>query len=237
MIAAIIPFKNATRAKSRLASLLQGPERAGLVHAMLGDVLDALAGARHIDQTFIVAENDEVAEAAAAQGATVIREIANRGYNAAVATAVNSLTEDGEASVVVVPCDIPMVTAAELDALARPAAGKLVRAAPARDGVGTNGLFLSPAKVMESRFGPDSARRHRREALAAGVAYEELRRPGLGFDIDVPSDLADFCALSPPTRTSAFLRGLSFPERLSTSSGRSAVDEMAMARHAARIPE
>ena len=216
MIAAIIPFKNSMRAKGRLAPLLQGSERAGLVHAMLRDVLDALAGARHIEQTFIVAENDEVADAAAAGGATIIREIANRGYNAAVTTAVKSLADDSEASVVILPSDIPMVTAAELEALARPAAGKLVRAAPARDGVGTNGLFLSPATVMESRFGRNSARRHRQASLAAGVAYDELRRPGLEFDIDLPADLVDFCALSPPTRTSAFLRDLSFPERLRT---------------------
>jgi 2-phospho-L-lactate guanylyltransferase len=207
MVAALIPVKNTSRAKQRLAPVLTTTERAGLARAMLRDVLHAVTHARAIDQIFVVAENDEVADICAEYDVSILQEPANRGYNHAVAAGVSALSPfQGDLSAVILPSDIPLLTAWEVDRLAAGAQGRLVRVAPSRDGMGTNGLFLSPANAIPSHFGIDSARRHHSVARQHGIPSESVALPGLSFDIDTPKDLQDFRALRSDTIAGCFLR-------------------------------
>ena len=46
-------------------------------------------------------------------------------------------------------------------------------------------------------YGPGSFRRHLAGARAAGLAVRVVRDPLLGFDVDLPSDLAALTAIAP----------------------------------------
>ncbi len=203
-VVAVVPVKDLAQAKRRLDPVLSATERVGLVRAMLADVLAAFTRTRGLASVHVVTRDAEVAEIARAHGAAVIPEAENRGYDAAVARAVAHLAGQATA-ILAVPGDVPLVRADELEALARPVAGPLVRLAPSRDGDGSNGLLLCPPGVITTRYGPGSAARHRRAAAEAGVVCEELALPGLAFDIDTPQDLADFCATASRTGSRAFL--------------------------------
>ena len=219
MIVAVVPVSDLALAKQRLAPVLPEVERAGLTRAMLIDVLSALARASGIDRVHVVARDPEILETARTYGAALIPEAENRGHNEAVAMAVTHLAGRDLTAILAVPADVPMIQPSEIEALARPVLGPLVRLAPARDGDGTNGLLLSPPGVIATHYGPGSAARHRRAANDAGVPCEELHLPGIGLDLDTPRDLAEFCAIPSDTRSHAYLEEKGIVERLLEASG------------------
>ncbi len=196
-IAAIVPVKDFDRAKRRLAPVLSDAAREELVRAMLEDVLAALAAARRIEAVFVVGHD----AALDGFGVPVIREAANRGYNEAVAVALADRRIGGLPAVALVPGDLPLATADEIDRLAAPIEAPGLRIVPARDGQGTNGLLMAPPGVIATRFGPGSFERHR----AALERVEVLDAPGLAFDIDTPQDLNDLCRETGDGRTQAVL--------------------------------
>ncbi|MDF1747922.1 MAG: 2-phospho-L-lactate guanylyltransferase [Alphaproteobacteria bacterium] len=206
MVMALIPVKNTCRAKRRLSSVLAKVERAGLARAMLHDVLGAVTSAHSISRVYVVAENDEVADICADFDVPILQEVANRGYNHAVAAGINALASYGSIPTIILPSDVPLLKYWEVDRLAAVSDGRLVRIAPSRDGTGTNGLFLSPPNVMPSYFGINSAKHHRAAALQEGIPFECLHLPGLSFDIDTPKDLQDLRALRSDTAAGCFLR-------------------------------
>jgi 2-phospho-L-lactate guanylyltransferase len=116
--------------------------------------------------------------------------------------------------VIVVPADLPHVTAAWLDVAARLCSERAMVLVPAsRDG-GTNLLACAPPDLVETRFGPGSFQRHLREAASAGV---EARLPSLGrldLDLDCPDDIRAFLDLPTTTRTRRVLIDLDLRTRL-----------------------
>ena len=206
MIVAVVPLKNLTLAKSRLAPLLSDDERRQLVEAMLRDVLGALAGARGLAEIFIVSDGEGMAP----HDHEVILEPENRGYDEAVATAFADRRVSRADAVLVLPGDLPMARSVDIDEFIGTdkgaATGSSVRVAPARDGDGTNALLISPPGLMRTRFGPGSFERHKRAAEQVASTVEIVTSAGLAFDIDTPQDLLEFCACDGDTHTHAFLR-------------------------------
>jgi 2-phospho-L-lactate guanylyltransferase len=98
----------------------------------------------------------------------------------------------------VVPVDLPGVSAAALDALVnaaeearREAPGRpAVVVVPDRHGTGTNALMLVPPDAIPFRFGEGSRDAHAAAARAAGASYVELDGP-LDFDLDTAADLLE----------------------------------------------
>ncbi len=202
----IVPIKDLSHAKQRLSGVLSPLSRAGLVMAMLQDLLSA---ASTVDgcRIWLIASDDVILDIGRSFGAHVIREPKSRGYNEAVAHALATVTT--EKPVAVLPGDLPLATSSEIAALT----GSLdntptIRIAGARDGCGTNGLFLSQPGLLSPAFGTDSFSRHTRASRAIGVQPEHVRAPGLAFDIDTPTDLVDFVEASTGGATGRFLSGL-----------------------------
>jgi 2-phospho-L-lactate guanylyltransferase len=218
MIGVVVPVADLTDAKKRLAPALSHRERAGLMSAMLIDVLIAFAQTNGIGPVYVVAHDCAILKIARAYGAVLIPEPENRGYNEAVAMAVAHLADRDLSGILVIPADVPLVHPPELESLARPVSGPLVRLAPAKDGDGSNGLLLSPPEVIATQYGPGSAARHRQAAKEIGVPCEELYLPGLSFDIDTPQDLTDFCAIPSDSKSRAFLEERGIVMRLQDSS-------------------
>lgn len=205
-LVAIVPLKDLRQAKQRLVPLLSAGERSQLARAMAEDVLAALVAARGLADVVLVAHGRMAAAIARRFGARLLPEIAPCGTNEAVALAMRTLSGATARGMLVVVADVPLISTSDVEAVlaahgARPAA-TLVPAV--KDG-GTNGLACSPADLIRPLFGLHSFSRHCRAVLAAGLQPRVVPLPGWGRDIDLPEDLADFCATPSATRTYAFL--------------------------------
>lgn len=186
---AIVPVKALDAAKSRLADVLSPAARRRLVLAMLRDVLGALSGVAQIARTIVVTVDEDVAMAAAAAGAQVIREPEPTSLNGALRTGLHYSHSQPDVRCLILPADVPLVTPDEIVALLAGDPRHRVVIAPSGDGGGTNALVLMDHDVMGPCFGPDSFQRHLELATALQLEPRVVRLPGLGFDVDTPADL------------------------------------------------
>jgi coenzyme F420-0:L-glutamate ligase/coenzyme F420-1:gamma-L-glutamate ligase len=186
---AVVPAKEFTAAKQRLADALPAATRAALARAMLEDVLSALTEAP-VDRIVVVTPDAEVATVAERWGATIIRETEGQGHTAAVARGAALVREWGGTVLLTVPGDLPCLTADEvrriLDACGTAPAAVFV---PSRSGLGTNAACLAPPDAVPLRFGEPSFADHLATARARGIEPVVLHLPGAGLDIDRPEDV------------------------------------------------
>ena len=67
--------------------------------------------------------------------------------------------------------------------------------------------------VVRPEFGEDSFAVHVQSAKRSGVDLNILRLPGLGFDVDWPSDLIKLAAMPGESRTQQFVANLELTDR------------------------
>ena len=107
--------------------------------------------------------------------------------------------------------DVPLIEAADIDALVR-AMWQLAPAAvavPSLDGTGTNALALADARLLAPAFGPESLARHRQAAAARDLRWAEITQARVALDIDTPADLLRLCAtVRPDSATGRCIAGL-----------------------------
>ncbi len=206
MTSVIIPVKHLASAKTRLSPALTAQNRAGLVLAMLEDVLRA-AGGTGGHAVRVVSGDTRVLDVARRFGAGTVHEDRPGGYNAAVRLGLAEVASAG--AVAILPGDVPAASARELERLFAPSpTDPCVRLVPAHDRRGTNGLFMTSADLLRPAFGPGSFAAHRAAAAKAGLHTQVLDLSGLARDIDEPADLAAFQAGRLPGATSRFLAGI-----------------------------
>lgn len=228
---ALVPVKVLGEAKQRLNVAL-GPDRRGLILAMLEDVLCALADSSRIEQTAVVTADADVAGAAARLGVLVIDEIESRGMNAAIKLAIEQIHRLGGSRVVVLPADIPLATGEELDRLmqlqeAEEGAGGngVIGITPSADGRGTNLLCLETSSDFETCYGLSSYSLHLERALQSSRRPVTLASTALSLDIDSPADLQAFiqtCLAEPSfqaTQTWKFLQAAGLLESFGKTEG------------------
>lgn len=188
---AVVPVKARVECKSRLAGRLGDEARLALVRRMLEQVLGALGTAPSIDRIAVVSpERDTVPPEIPLLGD------AGRGLNEALQDAARTLAGEGAGELVVLPADLPLVTAGDIEALVREGRRSGFAIASDAPGSGTNALYLGPATGFRFRFGPGSRRRHVAEALRLGLRPAIVRARGLEFDVDSIDDLARLEALA-----------------------------------------
>jgi len=188
---AALPVKGFAGAKQRLAAALSPAQRQALAAAMLEDVLAALAAAP-LAGIVVNTLDPDAAALARAWGAEVISADAATGHTGAVVAMARHLEANGRAAMLVLPGDIPRVSAAEIAALcaaAGPAPSFTI--APARDELGSNGVLLAPPGAVPLRFGDNSFFPHLAAARLAGITPKVVPLAGFGLDIDTPEDLAE----------------------------------------------
>src|ERR1700685_4719271 len=181
---ALIAIKERLRCKTRLAEALAPPARVQLVRSMLAAVLSAAGGARTVRHILVVRpERDSVP--------AQIPLLADSGecLTSALTQAHRVLREFGCREVVMLPADLPTITAAEIDALVHAGRRGGFAIAPDAAGVGTNALCLVSATPFRFQFGLGSQRLHLEEAQHTGLSAQVVRLPGLEFDVDSPADL------------------------------------------------
>ena len=118
-IAAIIPVGTLEGAKTRLADTLDAEERHDLVEDLLArTVASALAVAR-LDDVLVISPDPEVLTKSAEIGARTLRQ-RTKGLNAGLAEARADVIAGGAEAILVLPIDLPFVTAEAVSALLEP---------------------------------------------------------------------------------------------------------------------
>src|SRR3974377_43375 len=141
----LIPVKNLSNAKQRLAALPDQPTRTAFAQAMLLDVLDAIRAWPNRPPVALVTSDDFASDCARRFGFEVIRDHANRGETEAIDMASEICAESGASNSLVLPADIPLVQPAELEKILRGAPSEGSVLVPSADGRGTNAAWRSPA--------------------------------------------------------------------------------------------
>jgi 2-phospho-L-lactate guanylyltransferase len=200
---ALVPIRGLETAKTRLGENLDPEERVELVTRLLRQTLIATRDARRVDGTIVVTMDPAAAGIAKELHAVGLVERAP-GLNEAIEAARSVALARGATAVLVLPADLPSVSAAVVDeVLARASTpidapgidapdvpAGLVALVPDRHGHGTNALAVSPPDAIAPAFGGESRVAHEGAAAAAGVRYVELDGP-LSLDLDTPADLLD----------------------------------------------
>jgi len=196
----LVPIKNTSTAKQRLAAVLDQISRTRLAQAMLYDVLSTLHHWNGHPPVGVVTSDPYAIQLATDYKFEIIPDPNNPGETGAIEMATRLCVGRGEESTLVIPGDIPLIQAWELEEILRRAPKTGTVLVPAGDGRGTNAAFRRPADLFPLRFGNDSFKPHRAAAEATAKPCVVLELPGIAIDVDNPEDLQQLLALPGNTR-------------------------------------
>ena len=202
----IIPAKPYQESKSRLAPVLTESQRETLNRWLLRRTLSLAR--QVVGHVIVVSRDPDIIAHAETRGAWGLPE-ASSSLNPALTQAASFAMDHGATGILVLPTDLPQLTAADLETILSLASIKragwkspphlaglkpalhsapLVVIAPCRHGTGTNALLVRPPGLIPFRFGPDSFAAHSAAARAAGVEPIIYRTATIAFDLDTPQD-------------------------------------------------
>jgi 2-phospho-L-lactate guanylyltransferase len=202
----LVPVKNLSSAKQRLASVLGQPARTALAQAMLHDVLETLHRWKARPPVALVTSDPFADHLAKRYQFEIIPDPSNPGETGAIEMATQLCVKRGVQFTLVIPADIPLIQPWEFDEIMKhaPTAGSVL--VPAGDGRGTNAALRRPANLFPLRFGNDSFKPHHAAAQATGNPCLVLKLPGIAVDVDNPEDLPRLMAMPGDTRAQRLLR-------------------------------
>ncbi len=184
---ALIAIKERSRCKTRLSEAL-APEARAPPRALdaRGGAFSRRGDAQTVRQIIVVSpERDSVSAEIPVLADT------GEGLNSALTQAHRVLRDFGSREVVILPADLPTLTAADIDALVRAGRSGGFAIAPDTAGTGTNALCLVSAAAFSFPVRPrqpgDCTCRKR---SVRGLRPQMVHLPGLEFDVDSPADLA-----------------------------------------------
>jgi 2-phospho-L-lactate guanylyltransferase len=186
----LIPVKDLSRAKQRLAALMTQEERTYLAGMMLETTFAAAARVRNADRIALVTLYPPAISLAQKYGIEVISETEQVSESASVDFGSKKVKEAGAKSVLRLPIDLPLISTEDIEKILEHDTHQPgVVIVPSRDGTGTNALLRCPPDLFPSHFGPGSFARHLDEAEQMKVDYQIVRLPHIELDIDDPEDL------------------------------------------------
>ena len=208
----LVPVKKLANAKQRLAPVADQLARTELAQAMLFDMLETLGTWEKRPEIALVTSDPFALDLARQFKLQVIADNANRGETDAIEMATRICESRGVQSTLVIPGDIPLMQASELEAIlqARPAEGSVL--VPSADGRGTNAAWRRPAGLFPLRFGNDSFKPHLAAARATQKPCIVLSLPGIALDVDNPADLVQLAAAPGQTRAQRLVRQWNSPD-------------------------
>ncbi|MGC1644872.1 MAG: 2-phospho-L-lactate guanylyltransferase [Candidatus Sulfotelmatobacter sp.] len=202
----LVPIKNTSSAKQRLAAVLDQPSRTALAQAMIYDVLTALHNWNTRPPVAVVTSDPYAVTLAKEYGFEVIPDPDNPGETGAIEMATRVCVERGVDSTLVIPADIPLIEVWELEEILKHAPTEGSVLVPAADGRGTNAAFRRPANLFPLRFGNDSFKPHHAAAQATGKPCVVLNFAGIALDVDNPEDLQRLISVPGETRAQRLAR-------------------------------
>ena len=188
-------MKPVSKAKSRLASVLDPQQRATLSLNMLERVVEAAVSSSLSE--VIVLGGDSAIQAISESRGVGWRPDGGRGLNGELSAQAQANSET-EAASVYIPGDLALLTTADLEqALERSDCGRLLTMCPAVGDGGTNGLVIPARSPFQIQLGADSFNRHKNAAERLGLPYAIVETRGFGLDLDTADDLAELQRLEP----------------------------------------
>ena len=187
-IAAIIPVKTFSKAKTRLDLSPQQVEDLCIV--MLEEILHTISISPHIENTVIVTKEEKAIAIGEKFNAIIIKDEKEESVNSAVALADKYLLENNFHASIVFPQDIPFIKTQDIDFMlnykTHPNFAIIV---PSRRFDGTNALARMPIDLMKTHYDEDSYKIHMNTAKehTLNVAMVFVKR--IMLDIDNAEDL------------------------------------------------
>jgi 2-phospho-L-lactate guanylyltransferase len=179
---AVIPIRAFALGKARLADSLDAAERAALARQWAEQVVHAASPM----PVGVVSSDPVVRVWASDLGLDGLDDPGS--LDGAATAGRDHLRAHGCTRVVVAHADLPR--ARELDRLARDGAQPVVALVPCHRDDGTPVLSVPADADFRFAYGPGSFRRHAAEARRLGLGLRVVRDADLGFDVDLPADLA-----------------------------------------------
>ncbi len=211
----LIPVKDLSRAKQRLAPLMTQAERTRLAWAMLENTFAAAAWTHNVDRIAIVTLYPPAIELAKKFGMEVILEREQISESVSVDFGSKELLKRGAQAILRLPIDLPLLTVEDIETLLdHDDAAPSVVITPSRDGTGTNALLRRPPDLFPSHFGAHSLSKHLAEAEKVKARCRVLELPRIALDIDEPADLVELLKQSAESSISERLQQFDLPARL-----------------------
>ena len=192
MIAAVIPIKHLSQAKSRLAPALSQEMRKQLCLDTLCHMLSVLTRCSELNAVQVVTADPSLPDLLSHifPQVSVFRDVGD--LNQVAQSSAKRLTEDGFETMLFLLGDLPCLTLEDVSVALEASKEVSLLLFPDRHGKGTNGLALTPPSCLPTfSFGSDSLSHHVEIARHLGLSYHQLRRRGFAWDLDTPEDLAD----------------------------------------------
>jgi 2-phospho-L-lactate guanylyltransferase len=192
----LVPLRTVEGGKARLGEALDAEEREELVIGMLRHLLAEVRAWGGAVEVEVVSPDPDLLAVALHEGARPLRQ-RTFGLNAGLRLATGEAKAGGATAVLILPGDLPLVSAVALErlvdaadaALAAGSGRPVVVVVPADARGGTNAILLAPPDAIEPAFGEGSLAAHLRAAEAAHASVQVVADPALSFDLDTPEDL------------------------------------------------
>lgn len=187
-IAAIIPVKTFSKAKTRLN--LSSNQKEELCRIMLCEVVETITKSKIFEKIVVVSKDETALKLTKSFGVQEIFDNEESGVNHAVSLADNYLENKGIDASIVFPQDIPFMQSEDIENLLRfQKYPKSVLVVPSRRFDGTNALLRMPINLMETHYDEDSYKIHLAvgKSLTSNTSLVLLRR--IMLDIDNQEDL------------------------------------------------
>jgi 2-phospho-L-lactate guanylyltransferase len=208
----IIPVKSLINSKQRLNSFLTPEEREKLVHALLQDVLTAATNSKLAHCTLLITSDSKIVKITQQwhlPNLEYLIEPKEKGINYAVQFALEWCLSKSVSSILIIPADIPLITAEDIDDLIKLAQEKSsIVIAPSQRKDGTNAFYQQPPNLFQVWYGPDSFRKNLNLILKKHLPYHILEHPAFALDIDLKEDLIHLQQMNSNTYTSKFVKNL-----------------------------
>jgi 2-phospho-L-lactate guanylyltransferase len=195
-IAAVIPMKSLHSAKSRLSNILTAQQRKNLAMYLLDATITELKKSNFISEIIIVSIDKAVENYSCLNNLKFIKD-SDEGVNKAVILADNYCINNGINANIVIPHDLPFISAKEIDEICTISNKyhKCIIICPSKRFDGTNILFRKPPDVIKTHYDDNSYMNHLKEAYKLKIPVESLDLVKLRFDLDTKEDLLELFPL------------------------------------------
>lgn len=195
-IAAVIPMKSLHSAKSRLSNILTAQQRKNLAMYLLDATIKELKKSNFISEIIIVSNDKAVKNYSCLNNLKFMRD-SDEGVNKAVILADNYCIDNGLNANIVIPPDLPFISAKEIDEICTISNKyhKCIIICPSKRFDGTNILFRKPPDVIKTHYDDNSYMNHLKEADKFKIPIETLDIVKLRFDLDTKEDLLELFPL------------------------------------------
>lgn len=194
---AIVPVKPLNRAKSRLADVLLPEQREALATALLLRTVRLLLPLSYIQGVLVISRDSKALAMVRDLGAQTVQESGAPELNNALLRATQALKLWGAEAALIVPADIPLLTAEEVVQVVelgrRPNSVVLV---PDHNEQGTNLLLVRPPGIIPYAFGENSFQQHQHDAQRVGATVLIHHSQRAALDLDTAQDLLRYVELA-----------------------------------------